>query len=188
MKTKSKAIRIALLVSVLAGLFAVGRFTALHDYMSREKLQTLIQSAGVWGALLFIAVFALGTVMQVPGLLFISLAVVIYGRYAGVAVAWIGAIVAVTASFTLVRAVGGQALGEIKKPWVKKVLGMLDAKPTFTVMLLRMVLLVNPPVTYALALSNVRFRHFVVGSSIGLFPPLIFVVFVLDMALGLLRS
>jgi uncharacterized membrane protein YdjX (TVP38/TMEM64 family) len=184
MKTKQKIIRIALLVTLIGGLFAIGRFTPVRDYMDREKLQTLIQSAGIWGALLFVAAFALGTVMQVPGLLFVSLAVVVYGRYTGVAVAWIGAVVAVTLSFTLVRAVGGRALGEIKKPWVRKVLGMLDEKPTFTVMLLRMVLLVNPPVTYALALSNIRFRDFVVGSTLGLVPPLILVVFALDTALG----
>jgi len=186
MKTNRNLPRIALLIAVIASLFIIGRFTPLSEYASREKLTGLIQSAGMWGAFIFVAAFALGTVMQVPGLLFISLAVVIYGRYAGIAVAWLGAIGAVSLSFWLVRALGGKALGEIKQPFVRRMLGMLDARPTFTVMLLRMVLVVNPPVTYALALSNVRYREFLLGSVVGLMPPLVILAFVLDSAIGYL--
>ncbi len=47
----------------------------------------------------------------------------------------------------------------------------LDERPITTVLLLRTVFWLAPPLNYALALSSVRFRHYLIGSAAGLVAP-----------------
>jgi uncharacterized membrane protein YdjX (TVP38/TMEM64 family) len=87
-------------------------------------------------------------------------------------------------SFAIVRLVGGKALGELENPWVKKVMAKLDERPITTIALLRVVLIMSPQLNYALALTNVRFRDYLIGSVIGLVPPILAFVVFFDAAMG----
>jgi uncharacterized membrane protein YdjX (TVP38/TMEM64 family) len=107
----------------------------------------------------------------VPGLVFVAAAVLVWGRIAGAALAYGGALVAVSFSFAVVRAIGGQPLGELKQKWVRATLAQLDKRPIRTVALLRLVLWIAPALNYALALSPIRYREYVIGSAIGLVLP-----------------
>ena len=75
-------------------------------------------------------------------------------------------------TFYLVRIVGGRALTEIKQPLLKRALGPLEKHPIRTVALLRAVLWFAPAVNYALGLSAIRYRDYIVGSAIGFLVPM----------------
>ena len=92
----------------------------------------------------------------------------------------IGSLVAVTLSFFVVRAIGGQPLGEVKRPIVVKLMRRLETQPIRTIAFLRILLFVSPWLNYALAMSSVRPRDYMIGSAIGVAPPVVVMVFFFD--------
>merc|ERR1712194_195351 len=77
-----------------------------------------------------------------------------------------------TFSFGLVRTVGGDSLIHTKNKRMQKMLAQLDDRPVMTVFFLRAVLFAAPPLNFALALSRVSFKHYIIGSGVGVVPML----------------
>ena len=89
-----------------------------------------------------------------------------------------------TLSFYVVRLIGGQPLGDIKRPLARRILARLDEHPLQTVAILRFFFWMAPPLNYALAMSKVRYRHYLLGSAIGLAIPIPLVVLFFDWLAG----
>jgi uncharacterized membrane protein YdjX (TVP38/TMEM64 family) len=176
-------VRLLLLGVAVGTIFVVGKASGVVDSISPESLRALLASAGVFGVLVFVAVFSLGLLAQLPGLLFIAVAVLAYGREVGALVALGGSIVAVSVSFFVVRRFGGRALAEMKSPFLKRLLSQLDARPLRSVIMLRAVFGVAPFLNYALALSSLGFRDYLIGSAIGMAAPITIAAVILDAAL-----
>lgn len=176
--------RLVGLLLVLVALLALGHFTGAAEYMTRENIAHFMQSLGVWGFLLFLVAFALGELVHVPGFVFIFAALIAYGRLWGALAGYAGALVAVTVAFYLVRIVGGRALTEIKQPLIKKALGPLEKHPIRTVAILRAVLWFAPAVNYALGLSAIRYRDYILGSAIGFIVPMVIFSVLFDWAMS----
>lgn len=164
---------LAVAVAVLA-LLLVARLSGLADRSPEVlvgELRALVLSWGAGGALLFVVLFAVGELLQIPGLVFVAAAVLSYGRLHGGLLAYFAGLVSVSVSFAVFRALGGAALADLERPWLRKVLGRLRERPVRTIATLRAVLLLSPPLNAALALSRVRFRDYLAGSALGLLPP-----------------
>ena len=158
----------------------VGRHSALSEYFSLEGLHKLILDAGVYGVVLFILLYAVGILMNVPGVLYLFIGFMVYGGLYGFLVVYLASFVAVMVHFLFVRFMAGEALSEVKHPFVKKQLAKLETSPISTILVLRVIFYVSPPVNYALALSPLRIRDFVIGSLLSL-PVSISVYYVLVM-------
>jgi uncharacterized membrane protein YdjX (TVP38/TMEM64 family) len=181
-----RTLRLAALFVALIALAAIGAATGLRDRFTVANLQAQIAASGPWGALLFGAAWCLGSLLYLPGIVFLVVATLAWGRVAGAGIGFLGAVAAVTLSFVLVRAVGGQALGESNRPWIRRVMARLDSHPIGSVFLLRLVLLTSPPINYSLALSSIRFRDHLIGSALGLAPPVVAVSLFTDGVMRLL--
>src|SRR5262245_41780619 len=72
--------RLIALVVVLVGLYLAGKFSPLAVYMTREGVQSAVQRAGPWGYGLYVALFAVGALVQLPGWLFVAAACFSFGR------------------------------------------------------------------------------------------------------------
>jgi len=164
--------RIAILAVILIGLFVAGKATGWTDSFSIDRIRELVGRAGPLGYLAYAAAFALGELIHVPGVLFVIAGVLAFGRAAGFVAGLAGGLLSVSTTFFVVRGVGGRALGAVRHPLMKRLLSHLDDHPIRTIFLLRLVFWLAPPLNYALALSNVRFRHYFVGSLLGLVAPI----------------
>jgi uncharacterized membrane protein YdjX (TVP38/TMEM64 family) len=173
-------LRLAALVVMVVALLVVAKVSGFTSHLGSEEIRARMATAGWWGPVGYVGAFSLGELAHVPGLVFVFAAVVAYGRLAGGALAFTGAIISMAFSFTVVRNVGGQPLGAIRWAFVRRILAELDDHPIRTVILLRLVLWMTPQVNYALALSSVRARDFLVGSAIGLFAPICGLAFLFD--------
>ncbi|MCK6547145.1 VTT domain-containing protein [Myxococcota bacterium] len=187
-RSPKKLVRLGVLVVFIVALAIAGKRSGLVDDLDIDALRQAIDDAGPWGVAAYLAIFVVGVLVHVPGWVFLGSGILAFGKVAGFFICLFGAVLAVSVSFFVVRAVGGRAIAEIERPVVRKVLAKLDSHPVRTVALLRMVLWVSPPLNYTLALTNLRFRDYLIGSAIGLFPPIVAAAVFFDWLLTILRS
>lgn len=163
--------RPVLLVVIVLTMGAIAKLSGITEHVDREMLTTFLREQGALGLGVFLVAFVVGLILQLPGMLFLAAAVLAYGAQTGGLVAFFGGLLAFTASFYFARGVGGRAaFAQLKNPWARKALGAIETRPVLTVAALRVVTFFSPPTTYALALSNVRYRDFIAGSALGLAP------------------
>lgn len=177
---RMKWLRVGALAVLFVGSLTVARVTGLSDSMSVEYVRDLMQTTGAWGFFAFVGIFTVGELMHVPGLIFVGAASVAYGQALGVAASFAGALTSVVVSFLLIRAIGGQPLSDFERPFVRKVFARLEEQPIRTVAVLRVLFILSPALNYALAMSKVRFRDFVLGSALGLALPIPLAVIFFD--------
>lgn len=176
------------LVLVLVLLFVLASVTGVREQLTPAHLQQAVADAGLWGFGLFVVCFSVGQLLQVPGIVFILVARAAWGPVLGFANAYVGALVAAGVVFLLVRMVGGSPLGRITWGPARRVLAGLERRPVLTIASLRAVMLLSPPLNYALALSPVRQGHHLLGSALGLVVPIAVVMFLSESALALFHS
>ncbi len=183
-----RALRIATLFVLLAAAWIIADQTGLRDSMTQDGIRQMMDDAGALGVISYLFAFAFGQLAQLPGLAFVLAARVAYGPVLGFLVGYTGALLSVSVSFFLVRAVGGRALSGMRWKWARRALARLEDRPLLTIIALRTLFALSPPLNYALAMSSTRFRHYFAGSAIGLVAPIAGWVFLSDYVLALASS
>jgi uncharacterized membrane protein YdjX (TVP38/TMEM64 family) len=168
-----KTIRWILIIAVLAALYIGGRALGIDHYLHAENLRAAVASAGALGPLLFLAIFVGAVLAQIPGIPFVILAPALFHWPMAILLSFLASNIAVLLNFEIVRRISGNALSEIKNPRLRKILDTLDAHPVRAVFLLRLTTIMFPPVTGALALTNVSRRDHAVGSALGMVVPIL---------------
>lgn len=165
--------RLAVLLLFLGLLYAAFELSGLREHFSLQFLQQRLQQHLLGGLLLFTLLFALGNLVQIPGWLFLAAAVLALGRGMGGLATYLAACVSCMLTFWLVRAIGGDALRQLDSRLARSILRRLDARPVASIVLLRVLFQTVPALNYALALSGVRFRHYLAGTLLGLPLPIL---------------
>jgi len=164
--------RILIAVGLVAAV-VVAKLLGADRPLTDGSFAAAVVSAGALGVLLFCAAFAAGTLVGVPGVVFVVMAQALWGPTVGFVAAYLGAVLAVLATFVVVRRVGGRALTRLRWRPLQRVLGQVERRPHLTMIVLRTALAMSPPLNYALALSPVRLRSYAVASAIGLVVPIL---------------
>jgi uncharacterized membrane protein YdjX (TVP38/TMEM64 family) len=180
---RARALRLGLVAILFGALLLVGKLTGAAHELTPDRLRALVLGAGAWGALAYLVVFSLGQLAHLPGLLFIAVGVLAYGRVWGAGAGWIGALVSLSVTFVVVRAIGGSPLAGMDSPRIRKILARLETHPVLTVLVLRLLMTTTPALNYTLALSGIRYRHYLLGSAVGLVPIVVVTSLFLDRVL-----
>ena len=158
-----------LAVGLFLGLLLVAlELSGLRDHFSLAFLQVRIEQNRISGLLIFVLLFSLGNLIQIPGWVFLAAAVLTLGRSWGGLATYLAAGISCVLTFVVIRLVGGDALRQLKSRTAHRILAHLDARPVASVLLLRVLFQTVPALNYALALSGVRFRHYLAGTLLGL--------------------
>lgn len=175
--------RLVLLGAALVTIVAVGYAFDLHETVTVPWLRDQVALAGPWGIAAGVLAFPLGVVLGVPSLVFTLAALVSFGLGTGLAVAFVGSMLAAAAFFAVIRATAGDAPAERKPPRSRifvRAIETLDRCPVVSVAALRTLFMLNPAVTTALALSSLRERDHLLGTAVGMVVPLVFYAVTLD--------
>jgi uncharacterized membrane protein YdjX (TVP38/TMEM64 family) len=165
--------RLLAVILFLGALFAVFELSGLRDDFSLEFLRHRILENRISGLLLFVLLFSLGNLIQIPGWIFLAAAVLALGRTLGGVATYVAACTSCVITFFIIRFLGGDALRQLKGRIAVRLLHQLDAHPIKSVLLLRVVFQTVPALNYALALSGVRFRAYLTGTLLGLPLPIV---------------
>jgi len=148
-----------------------------------DSLSNAIAGLGIWAIPVFVILFGIGGLLGVPGLVFTIAARLAFGPIWGFVAAYAGALLTVTTAFAIVRVLRG---GDAEPPrlpfrWAQRILDGAESRPVLSVVVLRLIFFVSPPLNYGLGFSGLRTRDYVLGSAIGLAIP----TFVVTSAVGL---
>jgi uncharacterized membrane protein YdjX (TVP38/TMEM64 family) len=179
--------RLLLLVAFIGLLLGVFELSGLRGNFTVDALHDALVAHPVSGLLVFVALFSLGNLLHIPGLIFLAAAVLALGRVAGGAMTYVAACVSCVLSFSLVRLLGGDALRRIRWRLAGALMARLDAQPVRSVLVLRLLFQTLPTLNYVLALSGVRFRSHLVGTLLGLPLPIAVYCVFFDQLAGLLH-
>jgi len=178
--TRRRPLMLLLLALVVIFLFV----EVWKPKVDPRKVKAAIVGAGPLGVLLYVGGFCGFELFHLPAILWICVGAWCWGPIQGWFAAVATAPLAISCPFWLIRRVGGNALAEIQSPLIRRVLAKLDERPILTIFLLRFFLFFAPPVTTALALSNVSYRDFIVGSALGLVVPITTCTYFFDRVLA----
>lgn len=159
--------RVVVLLAITLILMYLGRHSALSEYFTFEYMQDAIGNAGVFGVFLFILIYTVGTLMNIPGFLFLFVGFLVYRGLNGIILGYVASVIGVTVHFFFVRIMAGKALSEIKQPFIRKQMQRITIHPIKTTILLRMIFYVSAPVNYALALSSIKWRDCLIGTMLA---------------------
>ena len=106
-------LRLFAVVLFVGLLFAAFELSGLRGHFSLEFLRQRIEENRWTGLALFVALFSLGNLIQVPGLLFLSAAVLTLGKGMGGIATYIAASTSCVLTFVLIRLIGGNALRQL---------------------------------------------------------------------------
>lgn len=178
--------RLIMLVMIIALVLIAVEMTGLREQLSVSFLREHLEANPVTGMMIFVLVFVVGNLIQLPGWIFLVAAILALGTVMGGLVTYLAAVTSCIVTFALVRGLGGSALREINNPWAQKILARLDTHPVQSVALLRTVFQTMPALNYTLALSGVPLRPYLIGTLLGLPLPIMVYCLFFDRILLLL--
>lgn len=177
-------LRLLALMLFLLGAFLLAQQSAFITSLDPYAVREYVGQWGAFSALAFIALYAVGLLLYVPGTLFTVAGALLFGQLYGFVVVWIAANVAMNVSFVTVRLIGGQPFEQAEHPLIRKMVSRLDERPVQTIVLLRTFLFTAPALNTVLALCRVRYGDHAWGTLLGSIFPTATVVIMTDWILS----
>ena len=158
---------LALLLFLLA-LFALVHGTGLREHFSLPYLRQQLSYNQWSGLAIFVLLFTAGNLVQVPGWVFLAAAVLILGQFGGGVATYVAACTSCAFTYLTVRWIGGDAVRQLDSKLARKLLAQLHAHPIRNMVILRTLFQTLPALNYALALSGIGFRQYMLAVLVGL--------------------
>jgi uncharacterized membrane protein YdjX (TVP38/TMEM64 family) len=155
-------------VLFLLSLLIIFELSGLRGHLNLAYLREKLLDNPRTGLLLFVLLFSLGNLIQIPGWVFLGSAVLALGQVMGGLVTYIAASISCVVTFLLIRFLGGSALRQIKNQTLMKILTRLDSHPIQSMVLARIIFQTLPALNYALAMSGVKLRNYIFATLLGL--------------------
>ncbi len=165
-------------IGVLAVVFVTGAIYLWRTgSVTPSSVRDWLDSLGPAAPPLFILAFVAGSFVGLPGIAFVIGGRLAFGPWLGFVLGYGGGLLAVTIPFVAARKLRkADANWTPKNRRLAKVFGMLETHPFRSVLVLRLILWFNPPLSYALAFSKVTIRTYVGACAVALFPVVVVAV------------
>ena len=157
------------LAVILAAVFAV-LYTDVSEYLSPERLKNYLAFAGPYGPLIFISAFIAGFFLRIPGFIFIILGAIVFGRLPAVIYSFIAIAAGTSFTFFIARFFLRDVVSKMEIRGVKGLDEKITQRGFLTVLLLRLIFFLMPPVNWVLGITGVKYRDYLLGTVIGVAP------------------
>jgi uncharacterized membrane protein YdjX (TVP38/TMEM64 family) len=152
-------------------------------HVSRDGMQALLASAGPYGPLLFMAVCVAGVFMHFPEVVLVALGGIALGAPKAFVYGWMACLIGATATFLVVRYLGRDWVQRglaTRFPRLRALDDRLEQHGFRTVLVLRLLLFMAPPLNWALGATRVRLPQYVAGTALGTLPGMATTVYFAD--------
>ncbi len=165
---KKALVKALILVAFIIGAILMVRFTPVKQYLTPEALGQYLDMTGFWGPIIFIAIYAVGICLFLPGTLLTGLGAAIFGAYWGFVWVWIGAMIGSSVAFIIGRTLGREFAASLIGDKLKKYDDAIERNGFATVLYLRLVYFPFTPMNFGMGLTKVHFWDYVAGTGLGI--------------------
>ncbi len=160
--------RLAAFAALLLAVFVVEQLRGWDDV---RLLRERVDAAGPWGAVVFTIGYAVLCLLPAPKALLTALGGVLFGLWLGALLSWAAALVGAAAAFAVGRALGRDAVDRLTGGRVERADRLLTDHGFGAVLAARLTpVLPFTVLNYAAGLTGVRWRHYALGSALGMVP------------------
>lgn len=166
-------IRIAGGGALLLALLVVARRTDLRSLLTLENMEALLTRMGPWAPLAYALLYALATVLALPGTAMTLAGGVFFGRWQGTLLAVLSATLGASCTFVLSRTLGREFVAQrfADELWFQKLEQGLAGNGLAFMLFVRLVPLFPPlGINYASGLTAVHWRDYALGTALGILP------------------
>lgn len=165
---RTTALKAGALVLILLALVTLALILGTPDIAA---MRSRVAEAGNWGPALFFGLYVGLALIPCPKALLTAAGGALFGLWVGAALALSGALVGAIISFGIGRVLGREAVDRLIRGRLARVDAVLSEHGLSAVLIVRLVPLVPfIAINYASGLSGVKFRHFALGSALGMVP------------------
>ncbi len=173
---KNPALKLGIFIAIIIFFFVLVKYTPLSQYAnietlknSREKLHEL--SSNWWFPLAFIALYVLGVVISFSGLILTAAGGIIFGTVKGTILNVIASNIGASLAFLIGRYLGRDIVEKLAKGKLKTIDDKIEQSGFLTILRLRLIPVVPfNMLNYASGFSKIKYKDYVLGSLIGMFP------------------
>ncbi len=183
-----RAVRIVVLVVVLAALVAAQRYGVFHEFASPARVAQTLVERGAWGYVVFVVAYAALNPIGVPGTAFVLAAALIWPWPIAFALSMVGTISASVIGFSLNRLILREWVSGLIPARFRRYDEALATRAFATVFFLRLVFWMPPLLHAFFGVSRVRFWTHFWGSLAGYVLPLLLMCFFGPRAFDTLKS
>jgi uncharacterized membrane protein YdjX (TVP38/TMEM64 family) len=170
-----RGVKVALVALVVVGLALAYRFGVLERVADPKSFAANLVAMGAWGYLTFVVAYAILQPFGVPGTVFIVAAPLIWPWPIAFALSMVGTMAASVIGFSFARFIARDWVAARIPKRLRKWEAALEKRAFRTVVLLRIVLWMPPPLHFFFGVSKVRFSTHFWGSLVGYAPTLFLV-------------
>jgi len=156
-----------LVVFIIAAILFV-RYTGITQYLNADALGRFLEAAGLWAPVVFIAIYAIGVCLFLPGTLLTGLGAAIFGPYWGFVFVWFGAMVGSSVAFWIGRTLGREFAASLIGDRLQKYDDAIERNGFATVLYLRLVYFPFTPMNFGMGLTKVHFWDYFFGTGSGI--------------------
>ncbi len=167
-KGPGAGMKAAVLVLFIITAVVIVRFTPVKEFLTADKLGQFLEQAGFLAPLAYMAVYAVGVCLFVPGTLLTTLGAAIFGPYSGFLYVWVGAMIGSTLAFFIGRYLGRDFAASLIGDKLKKYDEGIERNGFATVLYLRLVYFPFTPMNFGMGLTRVRFWDYFAGTGLGI--------------------
>jgi len=159
-------------VSILAAFIIVAiygvRYSPVSTYFTAEALGSSLEQAGLWAPIVYMAFYAVGVCLFLPGTLLTGLGAAIFGPYWGFVYVWVGAMLGASGAFWIGRTLGREFAASMIGNRLQRYDQAIERNGFTTVLYLRLVYFPFTPMNFGMGLTAVRFRDYFWGTGLGI--------------------
>ncbi len=159
-------------------LFAVAAayYFELHSYLTLGNLQAVESKLGWWAPIVFLLAFVIGELLQIPSVLWIFFAGLIWPWWFALPVSLLAALLAATTAFLVARYFLGHGFHKKLPDSLQALNEKLQSRPVSAVIFVRLTTFLHPIMHWVLAASSVQLSAFLAGTLVGILPLTIAIV------------
>jgi uncharacterized membrane protein YdjX (TVP38/TMEM64 family) len=161
-------LKAGLLVVFIVGAVCLVRFTPMREVLSPASVGAFLDRAGIWAPLAYIAFYAVGVCLFLPGTLLTGLGAAAFGAYWGFVYVWIGAMLGACGAFWIGRTLGREFAASLIGDRLKRYDDAIERNGFATVLYLRLVYFPFTPMNFGMGLTKVRFGDYLFGTGLGI--------------------
>jgi len=174
MLTKIRGNKVKFIIAIIVIILIVINMFGIKSFFSPSHLRDQVLAFGTIAPLIFITIYSIATIFFLPGTPLTISGGLIFGKWLGTLYTVIGATIGATIAFLVARYLGESFVEDILKGKHKKIYEYdkkLEKNGFLIVLFLRLVpIFPFNGLNFALGLTKVRTRDYILGTLIGIIP------------------